>query len=117
MRYINISPRSLQSRKIDSYIGFAVRSGSVIWGLDELLAAKKRVYLIMRDADMGGSSARKADRKAQSENIPLLICKGGEIAHAVHKENVKLIALTSKELADAILRSDKSGIITEVESE
>ena len=107
----------MQSQKIDSYIGFAVRSGDVIYGLDSFPAAKGKIKLILYDAQTGGAAIRKLKTFCERENLTAIRCKGGYISHAVHKDNVKLIAVTSESLAKAILQSDELGIITEVESE
>lgn len=114
---MNISQKSMPSRKIDSYIGFAVRSGDVIYGLDSFPSYTGRIELIMYDAQTGAATLRKLKNLCKREDIKAIKCKSGYISGAVHRENVKLIAVTSKSLANAILLSDELGIITEVESE
>ena len=107
----------MQSRKIDSYIGFALRAGEVIFGLDALLATKKTPFLVLFDAGTGEAGKRKLKNFAAGRGLRTIECKSGYIASAVHRDNVKIISLTGKSLADAILNCDESGIITEVESE
>lgn len=107
----------MQSRKIDSYIGFAVRSGEVVYGLDAFFGAAGKIKLILYDAGTGAATLRKLKNFSGRENIGAIRCKSGYIPGAVHRENVRLIAITSESLAKAILQSDELGIITEVESE
>lgn len=85
-----------------------------MFGMDSLPKEKKRIKLVLCDANIGDATKRKLNNFLQGEDIRLIKCKSGYIAGAVHREKVKLIAITNESLASAILQSDELGIITEV---
>lgn len=90
----------MKASEIASYVGFAQRSGAVIYGADRIITekrAKPLVVLIDADAPEKFRSALKAKCKStpcfEVEELPL----------ATHRDNVKAIAVTDASLAGAII--------------
>ncbi|MEG1509100.1 MAG: hypothetical protein RR454_01475 [Clostridia bacterium] len=88
--------------KVKTYIGFAIKSNKVIWGLDNLLTTKKIPYLIVIDNTLGEVSSRKLQQWLDKNNIPKVEIDE-PLAGIFNKQNCKLIGIRNKELANAII--------------
>ena len=84
--------------KISCYVGFAVKSGKVIWGLDMLKKSKKPPRIILIDGAIGNNSAKEAEFYADKYDVD------GSLGSMLKRNNVKLIAVTDDNLAKAILK-------------
>lgn len=106
-------PKNMQdiSVKVRSYIGFAIRSNSVIWGLDDLMSAGKRAALIIKDVSLGQASLRKFNTYIADKNIPVFTVEEGWLISVTHRDRVKIIGITDENLAKAIMQNIKEGII------
>ena len=89
---------------IVSYIGFAIKSGAVIKGLDDVLKSKKRIYLILVTEDTQINSKSKITEFATLKSIPLSIIKPN-MFESLNIFGVKIMAITDKNLAGAIIKS------------
>ncbi|MDR3216331.1 MAG: hypothetical protein LBT55_02795 [Clostridiaceae bacterium] len=88
-----------QIRKIKAYLGFAVKSRSIVWGADNILARKRFYPLILEDETFDGKAAREIADYA-GERIPLLKVSG--LNALLNKEVCKVVAITDKNLAEII---------------
>ncbi|MGN0771360.1 MAG: hypothetical protein ACI4MI_02110 [Christensenellales bacterium] len=89
--------------KISCYVGFAVKSGKVIWGLDLLKKSKKPPYVILLDGKIGKNSAKEAEFYAEKNNVPILALPDDALGELLKRSNVRLVAVTDENLAKAIL--------------
>lgn len=89
--------------KIQSLIGFAIKSNSVIWGVDNLLLTKKPVRLVIMCYSNSEKNKIKLQTLAESKKITLIEFKTITLNELTHKRNVKVISLVNKELTKAIL--------------
>jgi hypothetical protein len=94
----------LAKTKIDTYIGFAIKSGNVTFGADAIKMLKGGVYLLIICATAGKSTEKVAIKLKDKFNCPMLICKSG-LDNVVFKTNCKLIAIRDKNLANAIAQN------------
>lgn len=85
--------------KISAYIGFSVKKGSVVFGLDTIETYKKRVHLILCSDKLAENSYKKAVAEGQRRNCAVAAVDGLE---EVLKRNCKVLAICDKQLADAI---------------
>ncbi|MGN0789327.1 MAG: hypothetical protein ACI4MY_05255 [Christensenellales bacterium] len=90
--------------KISCYVGFAVKSGKVIWGLDMLKKSKKPPRIILIDGAIGNNSAKEAEFYADKYDVDVLFLPEGSLGAMLKRNNVKLIAVTDDNLAKAILK-------------
>lgn len=90
--------------KIDTYIGFAIRSGKVTFGADAIQTLKGGVYLLIICATAGKNTDKIANKLKDKLNCPMLTCKSG-LDNVVFKTNCKLIAIRDKNLAGAIVQN------------
>ena len=91
--------------KIKSYIGFAIKSGQIVYGVDNIL--KKKSRLIIYSDQLGESSAQKLISYAQKLNLPAIKLNDTYIKELV-SEGVKALALTNIDLAKATLEALKT---------
>ncbi len=91
------------SNKINTYIGFSVKSGQIIYGIDTLIETRKHVKLILLCSSLAQNSTQKINEFAKSRNIPVVVMKDVLLEDVVHKKNCKVIGLLNKNLAQAIL--------------
>ena len=85
--------------KISEYIGFSVRKGSVVFGLDSIETYRKKVHLILCSNQLAENSYKKAVAEAEKRNCEIATLEGLEEAL---KRNCKVLAICDKQLADAI---------------
>lgn len=84
----------------DCYIGFAVKKGSVVYGLDNLEVYRKKVFLILCSNKLADNSLQKAQIVADNRNIKLIVISDLE---EILKRNCKVLAICDKNLATAII--------------
>jgi len=91
--------------KTEAFIGFAIKSGNVLFGVDSTKRNKGKIYLIIISSDLSENSKKTAAEIAKRHNSPMLICGEGGVERAVHKTNCKFIAIKDKNLSEAIIKS------------
>lgn len=88
--------------KISAYIGFSVKKGSVVYGLDSVETYKKKIYLILCSNTIAENSHKKAVAEGQKRNCAVKTIEGLE---ETLKRNCKVLAICDKQLANAILEN------------
>lgn len=88
--------------KIRSYIGFSIKAGKAIFGVDNIIL--KRSKLILMDTTLSETSKRKLMNYLVKSRIE---CIELDLSEIVPKDNCKAIALTDKNLIDAIKKAMK----------
>ena len=90
--------------KIESILGFAVRAGKIIYGFDNIELLRKKRYLIILDNSVSQRLQRHCTEFAKSRHLPLLLIKHKKIEDVVHKFKCKVIAITDKQMSQAIMQ-------------
>ncbi len=85
--------------KVETYIGFAIRKGSVVFGCDMIKRCKKRMYIILYTTTLSENSLSQLDSISRRIGVPLIKTDDYEV---LKKKNCKAIAICDKSLADAI---------------
>lgn len=93
----------MEKSKIETYLGFCIRSGKIAFGTDNVDKQKKGVQLLLADASMGDSSFKTILKAKERFACPLLIVDAGILGERLHRPAVKAVAITDKNLASAIL--------------
>ncbi|HHU42842.1 MAG: hypothetical protein QM214_05420 [Bacillota bacterium] len=93
-----------QAPKIKSYLGFCIKAGKAVFGVDNIVKIKRGLYLIIQDKELGNASKRKLRNYVVSNNVELLEL---DIKQILAKENCKAVGLKEKNLANAIIREIK----------
>ena len=86
-----------------TFLGFALRKRAVVKGFNAV-AYQKRVNLLILCKTASENAVKEAKALATKMHAPLL-SSNTPIEELVYKENCKLIAVTDKDLARAILEN------------
>lgn len=88
--------------KIEAYIGFAIKKGSVVFGCDNIKANKKRMLVILYTPSLSENSLSVLRETSKRTGCPLAQIDEFEI---LKKKNCKALAICDKSLAGAILEN------------
>lgn len=89
--------------KIKAYIGFAIKSKSLVLGLDNM--DKKRLKLIIVSQSLSPNSLKEAERLREKNQCELISVQAEQMQELIEKDNVKAVALLNENLAEAIVKS------------
>ena len=87
--------------KTKIYVGFAIKSRNIKFGIDSVLKQKFLPLVIMSDS-LQESSKNKLQSFALKTNTKLIQLSDKDIEDMLNKSNIKVFAITDKGLADAI---------------
>lgn len=90
------------NNKVETYIGFAIKKGAVVFGCDQITRYRKKIYLLLSVKTLSDNSLEKLQQVALKRNLPLLEIDDCEI---LNKKNCKALAVCDKSLADAIIQN------------
>lgn len=90
-------------RKIITYLGFCLRAGKIILGIDRAESAKK-AKLILFDSSLSENSKEKALKLQEKFGCTAIVAEGTELSVLLHRPGCKFAAVTDKNLAEAIVR-------------
>ena len=90
--------------KIESLIGFAVKAGKIIYGIDNIETMHKKRFLIVACNSLSERSLNHLKDYAQNKRLPMIRFKNKLLEEAIHKENCKVIAITDKQMSQAIMQ-------------
>ena len=94
----------MANSKIETYIGFCIKSGKITLGSGAIATLKGGVKLLILDGTAAKNSKRLALKFKNRFNCPLIICKSG-FERVVNREGAKLAAIRDEELSKAILQN------------
>ena len=92
--------------KIETYVGFAIRKGSVVFGCDSIRVYRKKMWLLLYTPSLSENSLSVLKQVAEKINRPLECIPECEI---LSKKNCKALAICDKSLANAILENLNAG--------
>ncbi len=90
--------------KIETYIGFCIRSGKISIGSGAISTLRSGVKLIILDGAAAKNSKRLALKFQSRFGCPLVICKSG-FERVVNRDGAKIAAIKDDELSKAILQN------------
>lgn len=92
----------MDGNKIEAYLGFALRAGKLVLGLNSIETIKKGVYCLLLDEGAAKNSHKEARKLKEKFDCPLLIIR--DLGALMKREGCKLAAVKDSSLAEAILR-------------
>lgn len=98
-----------EREKIKSYLGFAIKSRKILFGLDNIESYKKHIYLILIGNNLTEKNENKMIRKAKQLNCTLMKVDEN-FGDLICRPTCKLCALTDINLSKGITAFNK-GII------
>lgn len=91
--------------KLDSYIGFAVRSNKVIFGVDRLLESKKTPFVVLYDEELGANSLKHIKLYCERKSVENYSLQHNYLANLLKREKVKVISIIDASLGTAIIKA------------
>ncbi len=92
----------MEKSKIQTYLGFCVRSRKIVYGTDEIETQKKGVFLIVFDETLSENSLKVLYRVSEKQGCQMVKAEKDALANALFKPAVKAVAIRDKNLAKAI---------------
>ena len=88
--------------KIETYLGFCIRSRAIAFGVDE--TAKLKIgYLLLVDEALGESSFKEMNKARERLKCPMYVIEKDILGELLHRFGVKAVTIKDKNLASAIL--------------
>lgn len=95
----------MERSKVESYLGFCLRAGKVVFGVDGIEKQKKGVFLLIVDKSVGESSFKKMQKAREKLSCPLILAEEEKLGAMLYKPAVKAVAIKDKNLAEAIVKA------------
>ena len=89
--------------KIKTYVGFAVKSRKIIFGIDNLIKSKQ-VKLVLSSSGLTEIGKNKIKNFCERKNILNFEIENRFFEELIQKTGVKVVAITDKNLSDAIIK-------------
>lgn len=100
---------SLETSKIKSYLSFSIRSGKIIFGVDNLFQAKHKPNLVLICSLQNEKVTNKIIKFCDSSNIAYIKLEQLILADLIGRDNCKVVGLLDNNLAEAIRNELKMG--------
>ena len=88
--------------KVETYIGFAIKKGSVVLGCDSIKTYKKRMQLLLYTTSLSDNSLSVLKEVSARTGCPLAQIDDYDI---LKMRNCKALAICDKSLSNAILEN------------
>lgn len=88
---------------VSKYLGFAINSGKIILGLDDVLKFRRRIGVILYDRDLKENSYKKLMAFTNQKDIKCYSADE-EFNEITKLHGVKVLAVLDLNLADAIIK-------------
>lgn len=95
----------MEKNKVDSFIGFAIKARDIVFGLYSIENYKKKIHLLIMCESAKKNTIKSALNFKEKFEVPLITTKDILLDDVVFKKDCKLIAITNKNLADAIMNN------------
>ena len=99
----------MELNKIKTYINFAKKSKSIIYGVDDIVKSNKLKIIILSDG-LADNSKQKIQKLAQTKNIFILELEKNIFFELVQNDIIKIFAITDANLAKAIKLNLLTGV-------
>lgn len=99
---IRLRRNSLIQSKLQTFIGFAIKSRNIKRGVNAV-STLKRANLLILCSSATENTFKDAEKLAKKLNAKLYVLQSVKLEDLVNKSLCKLVAVTDKGLADAII--------------
>lgn len=97
--------------KIETFIGFSVKSRKIIFGINSIEIYKKKIYCLFICKTASENTEKNIIKLAEKLNVPLIKTVDKTLEEITFKDNCKAVALTDKQLSKAILDNLNDGFM------
>lgn len=94
----------LNSQKIITYIGFAIKSRNIKYGVDDILKLKK-ASLILVSETLTSSGMNKINNYVNRTKTDMILLKGDDFSEIINSPSIKVAAILDDNLAEAIKKN------------
>ena len=88
------------NEKINTYIGFSIKSGKIVYGYENVILNKKKAYLVLCDKALSENSLKKVTRFVQVKAIKMYLIDA--LSDYFGGRQIKCVAIGEEHLASAI---------------
>lgn len=92
----------MEKDKIESLLGFAVKAGKTVYGVDGLEATRAHIHVVLVCSSASDNTKKKAGQWASKRRIPVIIAEK-ELQYTVGRKNCKVLGISDKQMAQAML--------------
>jgi ribosomal protein L7Ae-like RNA K-turn-binding protein len=94
----------INTSKIKTYVGFAVKSRKIRYGVDDILKLKNADLIIVSDS-LAESGMKKLEAFADRKSVSLIKLSEQDFFEVVQNISIKALAVLDENLADAIKKN------------
>ena len=94
----------INTSKIKTYVGFAVKSRKIRYGVDDILKLKNANLIIVSDS-LAESGMKKLEAFADRKSVSLIKLSEEDFFEVVQNISIKALAVLDENLADAIKKN------------
>ncbi len=87
--------------KVTNLLGFAIKAGKVLFGVDSIDRYHKKKHLIIMCSSLSENTQKKIVNTYQS--IPVFLSRITKVEELTHRMGCKVIAVTDKQMATALI--------------
>lgn len=92
----------MDEKKIFSYVNFAVKSGEVVYGIDNIKACKKHIFCVILSPTATQNLEDAVNNFCTKTNVLMLKLKQNTIDDLLHTKNCKVVGLTNQSISKQI---------------
>lgn len=94
----------INTSKIKTYVGFAVKSRKIRYGVDDILKLKNADLILVSDS-LAESGMKKLEAFANRKSISLIKLSESDFFEVMQNISIKALAVLDENLADAIKKN------------
>lgn len=91
--------------KTETYLGFAIKKGSAVFGIDGIKRCRKKVFLLVATQSLSQNSLDALQREASRLGCETVVTPDYD---NLARKNCKALAICDESLANAIIAAQKS---------
>ncbi|MBQ8291656.1 MAG: hypothetical protein IJX88_04000 [Clostridia bacterium] len=94
----------MKNGKLVTYLGFCIRARNIVFGVDDIDAQRKGVFVLLCDNALGASSVKTLQKAKERLGCPVIAIRAGMLGEYLNRPAVKAVGIKDKNLASAILK-------------
>jgi len=99
------------ANKLEALLGFAVKSGKIVFGFDNLCETRKNVRLVIYSPSTNDKVKQKLQLLCKHKNWDL--AESIELLETlIHRDNCKVVGIVDKSMLSAILNLENIKVVT-----
>jgi ribosomal protein L7Ae-like RNA K-turn-binding protein len=96
---------------LEALLGFAVKSGKIVFGFDNLCETRKNVKMVICSSSTNDKVKQKLQLLCKHKNWNL-VESVEPLEDLIHRDNCKVVGILDTSMASAILKLDNIKVIT-----